>query len=318
MLDPLIVCGVATFVGWVLAQCAARFAFARKLPCATVERISYGGVTRACMPVGGVILAFAFVCFSIPLGILGMVQMAGSTLFLTGFALGFVNVPHILRGGLFLLLVCAVPDALGAGLGAVLSPILKRQLTEADLVPGIPAALFAPALLGGGAFLVIVHGDQSGLLGLNIGGAMAALHPLHRFPPRLTLGGSGVAVVAGATGFLVWHFLQHGSGLALLLLWSFVWAELAMRLWHGRVSDVPPFECARLRGEPEAGLTLATFSLNLAGVVLLWTVSRQPFAMQIGAIGAILALQLQFCAFLTRQEVKRSHSAEPPATSAES
>ena len=101
MLDPLIVCGVATFVGWVLAQCAARFAFARKLPCATVERISYGGVTRACMPVGGVILAFAFVCFSIPLGILGMVPMAGSTLFLTGFALGFVNVPHILRGGAF-------------------------------------------------------------------------------------------------------------------------------------------------------------------------------------------------------------------------
>lgn len=289
-----------------------------KLRGATVQRVSYGGVTRACVPVGGVILAIAMACFWTSVGVLGKVQLAEPLLFMIGFALGCLSVSRGLGGGLLLMLSCTVPDPVGAAVGGLLAPVLKRPAYGADLVPGIPGALFAPALLGGGAFLVLVYGDQSGLLALSAGSALASLQPWHRFPPRLTLGPSGVAVLAGATGLLIWQFLQHGSGLALLLLWSFVWAEAAARFWRGRAWSMPPFECARLRGEPETGLTLASLSLSLAGVVLLWTVFRQPLAVQIAAIVAILALQLQFCAFLTRDGGSRPRLAEPPTTSPES
>ena len=317
MSGSLLFCAFAALIGWVLAKIAAHFAMSSKRRYATVQRVSYGGVTRACMPVGGVILAVAMASFWASVGVLGKVQLAGTILFIMGFALGCLSVSRGLLGGLLLLLSCTVPDPVGAAVGALLAPVLKRQAHGADLVPGIPGALFAPALLGGGAFLVLVHGDQGGLLALSAGGALAGLQPWHRFPPRLTLGPCGVAVLAGATGLLIWQFLQHGFWLALLLLWSFVWVEAAARCWRGRAWAIPPFECARLRGEPEIGLTLASLSLSLAGVVLLWTVFRQPLAVQIMAIVAILALQLQFCAFLTRDGVSRPLSTEPPATSPE-
>ena len=315
MSGPLLFCAVAAFLGWVLAQGAARFALARKLRCATVQRVSYGGVARACVPVGGVILVVAVACFVIPVGVLGMLPLAGPVLFMTGTALGVASLSPGVRGGLLVLLLCVVPDAPGVGIGVVLAPVLKRHVVGADLVPGIPAALFAPALLGGGAFLVVMYGDLVGFLALIAGGALAGLQPFHGFPPRLTLGAGGVPAVAGVSGLLIWHFLQHGSGLALLLLWSFVWAELALRLWRRHASAIPPFELARLRGEPESGLTLASLSLSLAGVVLLLTVSRQPLAAQIVAIVALIVLQWQFWAFLTREETKHPRSAEPPGAS---
>ena len=80
---------------------------------------------------------------------------------------------------------------------------------------------------------------------------------------------------------------------------------------------MPSFEQARLRGEPEAGLTLACASLGAAGVVLLWIGIRQPLMIQAVGFALLVVLQLQFRAFLVRGGTRTDGSSEPPVKKAE-
>ena len=318
MAAQILINALAAFAAWVVADRVAHAALSRPHLFVPVARLSYGGVTRACIPAGGAALGLPLVCFGIPSAALGLVPLGEAALFTMGFLSGGVRLPRGSRRGLIIILMCSLPDGLAAAGGAFLAPILMRQADDADHVPGIPAALFAPALLGGGFFLTGVHGDGVGIVAIIIGGGLLGLHPLHRFPPRLTLGGGGEAWAAWATGLLAWHLWRQGAVLPVLLLWSFVWVEAGAALLTRRCRKVmPSFEQARLRGEPEAGLTLACASLSVAGVVLLWTGMRQPLMVQAVGFAVLLALQLQFRAFLVRGGTRTDGPGEPPVTKAE-
>lgn len=317
MAGQILISALAACAAWVVADRVAHAALSRPHLFVRVERRSYGGVTRACIPAGGAALALPLVCAGFPSAVLGLLPLGEAALFTMGFLSGGVRLPRGSRGGLIIVLMCSLPDALAAASGALLAPILMRQAADADYVPGIPAALFAPALLGGGFFLAGVHGDGVGVLAIIVGGGLLGLHPLHRFPPRLTLGGGG-AWVAWATGLLAWHLWKQGAVLAVLFLWNFVWIEAgAALLIHRCRKLMPSFEQARLRGEPEAGLTLACASLGAAGVVLLWIGIRQPLMIQAVGFALLLVLQLQFRAFLVRGGTRTDGSSEPPVTKAE-
>lgn len=299
MVATLLLCATAVLFGLVAVDRIIGPAVARiRQP--LVERISFGGIKRLCVPAGGILLSVAIGIGLIFQNFVGLDARAVPSGFLVGFLLfSLTGLRIAMAARLLVLALCLAPDACPIVAGACLAPILMRAVRAADDVPGIPAALFAPAWIAGGVYLVLLHSDAEGLLPLVAGGGLLGLQAWHRFPPRIVLGPAGVVLMAILTGVLIFQLALRNGWLALALLWSFTWVETGFSLVR-RGPGLSIFERARQRGEPENGLTLATLSLSVASVVFLWTALRQSAPIQWAASLVILALQAQFLIVLQR------------------
>ena len=280
------------------------------------RRVSYGGVERHCARDGGALLILALVLGLAPLALIGVLPWS-ALLGLLGAGIACLcagamspsrrsRVRGILLRLSALLVLLVAPDGalLPALLLMVLGARLAAQIAGADCVPGVPAALTGPPVMAAGALLVLLQDRPEGLVALVLAGALVALQRWHRFPPRLVLGTGGACVLALALLATGWALMAAGNLWAVLLLGSFFVADLAhdIAAWREAPAE-PPFEKARLRGEPEHGLAVATGTLACANVVMLCAVLRsgQPVQAAMAAFGLMLAFQ--FRRFLARGRV---------------
>jgi hypothetical protein len=313
MLGLIFLSAMAVLFGFVFGQAFTWLAQRFRWQGRVCVRTSYGGVQRNCTEQGGLIVALALagglsphammgtLPASAPLGVV-VLAVLGRFFYLRTSSLSHYAEQRILFVGaiLFFLLV---PDRsfLMAIMSVVALAHLAKEVAGADLVPGIPAALFAPGLLSAGALLVILHDTPEGLFGLVAAGALIAVQKWHRFPPQLILGPLGVALLVAINLAMGGLLLAHGNVLAFLILWSFTLLGAVFDLFvHPGGTTIDPFEKARLRGEPEAGLAFAAGSLACANVVVLWSVLRSGPVLQMVAAAFCFMLVYQFRRFLVR------------------
>lgn len=168
-----------------------------------------------------------------------------------------------------------------------------------DQLAGIVAALYAPLLMGAGLLLVLLYENWDGLFALAVAGSLIGVHALHRFPPRLVCGRSGLLVLAGANIITLGALINAQAWMAIGILWSLPLAMLVHDLAQASRAHEPLFALARQRGEPASGLVAAAGSLACTHAVLVWASVAQPLPFQLGALGLGLFLAWQFTRFLS-------------------
>lgn len=302
MVSPLLLCAVALLFGFVTAQ--ALMPLALRLPWRRVERISYGGVSRFVPASGGFIAVLSVAAALLPFVLMKFVSVGIS---LT--ALSFCAARRMRKRMMFnpLLISFLVLDwhFIAAAIVLLLFiVVLTRQVEDADQVPGIPAALYAPPLAAGSCLLVIAYDQLNALVGLATVGALIGIQPQHRFPPRLALGGVGVRLLVAENILMIMLLISAHDVLAVVMVWSVPLVDAYWRMVAP--SRASPFESARLRGEPEAGLVMATAALSFANVVAMLSVRDNSMPVQLGAVAISLVLAVQFRRFLTRGRTHQS------------
>ena len=296
---------LALIMGFVVADRVSACAAYCVSVSASVPRLSYGGVLRHCAPYGGAVLILTL-CFGLGLfTLLGFVPSAW-------FYAAIIASAVVIMGSCFPGVVCVAGLRVGAFTGFFILPFslwlsfavliillfyLVSFTQEADLVPGVPAALFTPIWLAAGSLLIVVHHNAIGLISLVMAGALWAVQMRHRFPPRWVLGPIGCVMIAGFTLVIAAALFHHGQVWALLILSPYFLADGVCSLRRG----APAFEQARLRGEPERGLASASLALSCAHLVVLWTLHEQVLVMQALALSVSFILSLHFRLFLVKR-----------------
>lgn len=304
-------------MGFVVADRISTFWPRRFYVGSVVARLSYGGVLRHCPPCGGLVLILTLwlaLCVFTLVGFtsqdwLVLSFLCGGVIIACDFASNakrrspFLSI-HVALAGLILLLI-VTPFSMWWSffLFAGFYRFLLSFTMSADLVPGIPASLFAPLWLGAGALLIFAHQDGLGLVSVAMAGALWAVQSRHSFPPRWVLGQSGCVLAAGFTVVIGAVLLHYREYWAIIILSPYFLADAACSWKQGASA----FEQARLRGEPERGLASASLALSCANLVLLWTLREQSWLMQALACGVSYLLAFQFRLFLVRRV------AQPPA-----
>lgn len=309
MIFLVVLCAFAGAAGYAAGCGLLLLSCWRACPLRPVPRLSYGGVLRHCTPVGGLILAGAM---AVGMAALAPIAFAGwpfSVLILalagTGAAMEGKTLPLLrpARRAILILCLAVLPGPAWALACAVClaAPLLHWQIANADLVAGIPAALYAPPLAGAGVLLVFDLQADAGVAALIAAGALAAVHAHHRFPPRLVLGGGGVLVLIFVNLWIAAVTFDRCGWFAVLVLWALPLTAAGFCLAVLRMGGMAgAFEKARQRGEPEPGLALATASLSVANTVLVWTLWHAHEAMKLSAVAVSCFLAYQFCRFLDR------------------
>lgn len=297
---------VAMLFGFVVAQALTPVCL--RLTVRRVARISYGGVWRIIPDHGGLILALSTAIALLPLV---AVKLVSGSLPIATMALCFFRRPRRIVLLLILaLLFLSVPNrdllalAVIMGLGAV----LRVQAAAADQVPGIFVALHAAPLAGASAVLLMEFDHIEALVGSVVAGALLAVHRWHRFPPRLAFGAIGMNLLVPLNVAIMGALMIEGDTLALIMGWSFPIIDAICRML--RPFARAPFENARLRGEPETGLALATGALSSASVIAMLAVRNNHGAVQIGAAIISIMMAWQFRRFLMRSQ--QVHPARAP------
>lgn len=312
MAGLLFLCTAVALAGYLAGRAALPFFM--QLPCPRAERLSYGGVLRACPQSGGLVLTVAAAGGLAPLVWIGSTGPGLMVLLPLLAGLGFAadaaqpTIPDAVWPAVCIVLFVLCPEGAlpGAVLIAFIVTVANAQIERADRVAGVPAALHAPALAGGSAFLIVAHGATNAFAGLAAAGGLLAIHAFHRFPPRIAFGRSGSFVLTCLTVLFAGQLAMHGEWFAIALLWSFPLADLVYAALHPFAPEPhDAFDRARQRGEPEAGLTLATGSLACANVILLLTLSASSPALQAAAAALSLFLAFRFRAFLDGAPARR-------------
>ena len=299
MVSPLLLCAIAVLFGFLIAQ--AFLLLALRLPWPRVERISYGGISRIVPASGGFVAALSVAGALLPFAFMKLISVG-----LSFTALWFCDARGLRRNVIFYLyLILALvlePRYVFVAVALFLFAIvLVRQAEDADQVPGIPAALYGPALAAGSGLLVVTYQQFNALVGLAMVGVLISIQPQHRFPPRLALGPIGVRLLVAANIMVIALLMIVHDYLAAAMIWS---VPMVDACWRFVVpSQESPFESSRLRGEPEAGLVMATGALSSAHAVAMLSVRDNPMPVQIGAVAISLLLAVQFRRFLTRPQL---------------
>lgn len=309
----IILCALALLLGFVIAERLLHCLVLSRLSFGSVPRLSYGGVLRHCEIMGGPIVLMV-IFFALGLFYLLGFAKIDAILFALFSAVLLLVSQHLQlrprwydRALIGLITILFLSGFVGWLLAALIAffHLILSVVRGTDQVPGIPAALLAPFFSGSGALLIIMHDDWLGLLGLVMAGALWALHQGHRFPPRWILGPSGCVCLAALAVLLNLRLLVFGDVWALLLLNLFVVADGLYRLIQSmlRLSSSGhegPFEQARLRGEPERGLTRAVLALSIAHVFVLISFYDQSLIVKSLVLGGLFLLVMQFRLFLVR------------------
>ena len=305
MVSPSLLCAVALLFGFVTAQVLMLPAL--RLPWPRVERISYGGVRRLVPASGGTIAALSVAGALLPFVLMKLVSVGLSLIAL------LLCIDRSMRSRMkfyALLTLCLVLEVHCIAVAVALllfGVVLARQVDDADQVPGIPVALYGPALASGSGLLVIAYHQFNALVGFAMVGALLGIQPQHRFPPRLILGSVGVHFLVAANIMVIALLIGVHDYLTVAMVWSFPLVDTCWRIVAP--SDAYPFESARLRGEPEAGLVMATAALSCANAVAMLSVRDNSMPVQMGAVAISLILAVQFRRFLTQG---RMHPATRP------
>lgn len=304
MVQELFLCCLAFGGGFIAADRWQPLIAWRYAGWSFTKHRSYGGVTRPCPRSGGFLLMMTLVSGMLPLSVFMILFVGLSALVLAVAAFGVMReraASLLPRGASRFVLVglgLVVPDE-----GLLLLPWVVLfgarywiALEAQDRVAGIPAALHAPPLAAGGAVLVLGEPNWIGLFGLITAGGLLGVHALHRFPPRLVYGRSGLLILAGVEAITVMARIDAGACLAIGMAWSLPLVGTV----HGAFRPFNGFEIARWRGEPESGLAYAAGSLSCANGVLVCTTLAQPVVAQLAALALSLFLAWQFHRFLVR------------------
>lgn len=300
----LLLCCLAFAGGFCAADRLQRFVAARAGTRSCTEHRSYGGVTRHCPTSGGLLLMVAVACGVLPLGVFDVqcLGLAALVMAVAAFAMMRQQATTLItrRGARIVLIALAlvVSDRV-----LVFLPLMALAcergwiaLEAQDRVAGIPAALYAPPLAGAGVFLVANAMNCAGLFGLVTAGGLLGVHALHRFPPQLVCGRSGLLILAVMQAILLAGLIEAGAWLAVGMLWSFPLVGMV----HGALWPSHGFEIACRRGEPETGLACAAGSLACVNAILVWATMAQPLGIRLAAFGLSLFLAWHFHRFLVR------------------
>lgn len=304
MVPELVLCCLAFAGGFCAADRLQALGAARAGAHSFAEHRSYGGVTRYCPSSGGLLLMMAVACGVLPLSVFDLqcLGLAALVMAVAVFAMVRERAATLLtrRGARIVLigLALVVSDRV-----LVFLPLIALAcergwiaLEAQDRVAGIPAALYAPPLAGAGVLLVADGMNWAGLFGLVTAGGLLGVHALHRFPPQLVCGRSGLLILAVMQAIMLAGLIEAGAWLAVGMLWSFPLVGLV----HGVLRPSNGFEIARRRGEPETGLACAAGSLACANAVLVWATLAQPLGIRFAAFGLSLFLAWHFHRFLVR------------------
>lgn len=323
MVGTVILCAMAALFGFVfgkafapLSQLMRRFGF-------VTVRTSYGGVERLCSAHGGMIVVLAAAAAMVPFALINVISARLPTMLLLFVSLScLVNCfaryfPAIIAAWkgflrnrwLPVALLFVMPDQAVLITAVILIAIeqILRQALGTDLVPGVPAAVFAPIWISGSALLVLFHARMEALFGLGAAGALIAIQKMHRFPPQLALGRAGAVLVACLTLLIGSLLIAEGEMFAVIILGSFLIVDTVGHcLQPGSLRA--PFEVARLRGEPETGLSVAIGSLAVANGVMFWSAFCSDVSIQMAVTIASLVLATYFRCFLVRDHAGLSMS----------
>lgn len=306
MFGLLLLSSLVFMAAFVAADRLALFSgrFARAAP--AFQHRSFGGVTRACPRSGGVLLLFSIFVALLPFSLgnascSGMVMVAAA---LAAFGLLREGAAHLMSravaSGLLIGVAIALPDSCLPWLALIAIAAHRSWLAwEAqDRVAGVPTALYTPPLAGSGLLLLLLQGNWDGFFLIAVVGGLVGVHGLHRFPPQIIFGRSGLLVLASAQIVALLSLVYADLWIEAAMLWSLPAAGLTMDLIDGRGRSVTLFDLARQRGEPEHGLATAAGALACTNVILVWATLAQPLTVRLGALVLSLFLAWQFTRFL--------------------
>lgn len=267
---------------------------------------SFGGVTRPCPRNGGVLLAFAAFVPLLPFsfGRASFSGMIGMMVALAAFGLLRESAAHLVSRyaarGLLVVIAIMVPDhyLVWVSVIAIVSHHSWLAGEAQDRVAGIPTSLYTPPLAGSGLLLWLVEDNWDAVFLLAMVGGLIGVHGLHRFPPQIIFGRSGLLLLAAAQMIAILSLLHADLFMAAAILWSVPCACLARELLQGPGRPVALFELARQRGEPEHGLATAAGALACTNVILVWATLSQPLPVRFGALVLSVFLAWQFARFL--------------------
>lgn len=318
MVPELLLCCLAFAGGFCAADRLQALGASRAGAHSFAEHRSYGGVTRHCPSSGGLLLMMAVAFGVLPFSVFNAQCLGWAALVMAVAAFA------MMRERAATLLTRREARIVLIGLALVVSdcalvflPLIAlacerfwSALEAQDRVAGIPASLYAPPLAGAGAFLVFQEMNCVGLFGLVTAGGLLGVHALHRFPPQLVCGRSGLLILAVMQAMILAALVEAGAWLAIGTLWSFPLVGMV----HGVLRPSNGFEIARGRGEPETGLACAAGSLACANAVLVWATIAQPLGIRFAAFGLSLFLAWHFHRFLVRVP-SQGRILSPPASS---